>query len=218
MFDKEPEDIFSGVEPAKQEPLRPAGALSPTVPGRPGEPSQYGATQEEVGEETGGGVGKKRTFLIVAAVVLLLVLGGGGYLAWQQFTAVPTQVIIPENLNVNLPSANVPVTNTPVVNENVNENLNENVNAPVEIPPNIPPPVGIDTDGDGLTDDQELALGTDPVKIDTDGDDLPDREEVEIYFTDPLNPDTDGDGYLDGAEVTAGYDPKGPGKLLILPQ
>lgn len=214
MFDKEPEDIFSGVEPAKQEPLRPAGALSPTVPGRPGEPSQYGATQEEIGEETGGGAGKKRTLLIVAAVVLLLVLGGGGYLAWRQFTVAPTQVTIPENLNANLPAANVPVTNMPAVNEN----LNANVNAPVEIPPNIPPPVGLDTDGDGLTDDQEIALGTDPVKIDTDGDGLTDREEVEIYFTDPLNPDTDGDGYTDGDEVRNGYNPKGPGKLLILPQ
>jgi hypothetical protein len=73
-----------------------------------------------------------------------------------------------------------------------------------------------DTDGDGLTDEEELELGTDPLNPDTDGDGLSDREEVKVYFTDPLNPDTDGDGYLDGEEVEGGYDPKGPGKLYDL--
>jgi hypothetical protein len=73
-----------------------------------------------------------------------------------------------------------------------------------------------DTDGDGLTDEEELELGTDPLNPDTDGDGLSDREEVKVYFTDPLKPDTDGDGYLDGEEVEGGYDPKGPGKLYDL--
>jgi len=67
-----------------------------------------------------------------------------------------------------------------------------------------------DTDGDGLTDEEEIALGTNPNLVDTDDDKLSDKEEVRIYKTDPLNPDTDGDGYLDGQEVFAGYDPKDP--------
>jgi len=60
---------------------------------------------------------------------------------------------------------------------------------------------------------EEAALGTDPTKIDTDGDGLTDREEVKVFFTDPRNPDTDGDGFTDGVEVKNGYNPKGPGKL-----
>lgn len=60
---------------------------------------------------------------------------------------------------------------------------------------------GLDSDGDGLTDEEELKLGTDPFNPDTDGDGLTDYEEVRIYFTDPLNPDTDYDGLSDGDEV-----------------
>lgn len=44
-----------------------------------------------------------------------------------------------------------------------------------------------DADGDGLTDAEEEALGTDP-----------------------NNPDTDGDGFLDGEEVDCGSDPLDP--------
>ncbi len=59
----------------------------------------------------------------------------------------------------------------------------------------------LDTDGDGLSDAEELQLGTDPKNPDTDGDGLTDGEEVKKYRTDPLNPDTDYDGLTDGAEV-----------------
>ena len=79
---------------------------------------------------------------------------------------------------------------------------------------------GKDSDGDGLTDDQEKELGTDPNKADTDGDGIKDGAEVdgsENPFdkdgnkvkpgdngapTDPTNPDSDGDGTEDGDEVT----------------
>ncbi len=51
-----------------------------------------------------------------------------------------------------------------------------------------------DKDGDGLTDQEELALGTDPEKS-----------------------DTDGDGYSDKVEIESGYDPlvAAPGDRLI---
>ncbi len=71
-----------------------------------------------------------------------------------------------------------------------------------------------DTDGDGLTDLEEDAFGSDPNKKDTDGDELDDYYE-QIYETDPLNEDTDGDGYLDGEETANGYNPNGDGKLPI---
>jgi hypothetical protein len=64
----------------------------------------------------------------------------------------------------------------------------------------------VDTDGDGLTDDEEADLGTDPELADTDGDGLDDGVEVD-EATDPTNADSDGDGLGDGDEITAGTDP-----------
>lgn len=51
-----------------------------------------------------------------------------------------------------------------------------------------------DTDGDGLSDALEMALGTDP-----------------------LDPDTDGDGINDGDEVDAGSDPTNPNDPKSVP-
>lgn len=90
----------------------------------------------------------------------------------------------------------------------------------------VPP---VDTDGDGLTDDEEAVLGTDPTSTDSDSDGLDDKQEnddgsdpldsdsdddglsdgdeVSTYATDPNNEDSDGDGYTDGEEITAGSDP-----------
>jgi hypothetical protein len=45
--------------------------------------------------------------------------------------------------------------------------------------------------------------------IDSDGDGLSDIQEVQIG-TDPFNPDTDGDGFSDGVEVASGSDPLDP--------
>ena len=58
-----------------------------------------------------------------------------------------------------------------------------------------------DSDQDGLTNAQEMNLGTDPNKADTDDDGLTDGREVNETGTDPKNKDTDGDTLLDGAEV-----------------
>jgi len=59
-----------------------------------------------------------------------------------------------------------------------------------------------DTDGDGLDDADELALGTDPSNADPDEDGLNDGDEV-AAGTDPTNADSDGDGELDGADDCA---------------
>ena len=93
-----------------------------------------------------------------------------------------------------------------------------------------------DTDGDGLTDDEEATLGTNPEFPDTDGDGANDGDEVAagsnpmdgtstpgnivdtdedglrddqeaVIGTDPNNADTDGDGFEDKEEVDAGTDP-----------
>jgi RHS repeat-associated protein len=66
-----------------------------------------------------------------------------------------------------------------------------------------------DTDGDGLIDSRETALGTDPNNPDSDGDGLSDGEEVDGIGTDPLDADTDNDGLSDGDEVNVhASDPK----------
>jgi len=63
-------------------------------------------------------------------------------------------------------------------------------------------PQKADTDGDGLTDGEEVkTYGTSPVKADTDRDGLSDYAEVHTYHTSPRNPDHDGDGLRDGEEV-----------------
>ena len=59
----------------------------------------------------------------------------------------------------------------------------------------------LDTDGEGLPDDEEARIGTDPRDKDTDHDGLTDFEEVKKYGTDPLNADTDYDALKDGPEV-----------------
>ena len=75
-----------------------------------------------------------------------------------------------------------------------------------------------DSDGDGLLDGEERALGTNPRRIDTDGDGLWDSTELRLG----LNPlvkdsrgdgvsdgqrDSDGDGFNNADEQDRGYDP-----------
>jgi outer membrane protein OmpA-like peptidoglycan-associated protein len=72
-------------------------------------------------------------------------------------------------------------------------------------------PLKIDTDGDSLTDgDEVLKYKTDPLLLDTDVDGLNDDKEVMTYKTDPLIVDTDGGSVGDGVEVKRGTDPLDP--------
>lgn len=75
----------------------------------------------------------------------------------------------------------------------------QRVSASVSTPPPTAPPSGDDSDGDGLTDDEEASLGTDPNNPDSDGDGISDGDEVD-QGTDPNNPDSDGDGIPDGSD------------------
>lgn len=64
-----------------------------------------------------------------------------------------------------------------------------------------------DSDNDGLTNLEEIRLGTNPMMNDSDNDGLDDAEELRNYSTDPQNADTDGDGVSDGKEIELGTDP-----------
>ncbi|EPX57790.1 putative internalin [Cystobacter fuscus DSM 2262] len=81
-----------------------------------------------------------------------------------------------------------------------------------------------DSDEDGITDNIEVATGTDPNNPDTDGDGILDGVEDKNHNgtrdpgeTDPLDPaddkfatDSDGDGLSDGVEIDNGTDPNNP--------
>ena len=63
---------------------------------------------------------------------------------------------------------------------------------------------GVDPDGDGISTDDEIEIGTDPRDPDSDEDGLLDGTEVfGDNPTDPLDPDTDDDGLCDGSGTVA---------------
>jgi hypothetical protein len=86
--------------------------------------------------------------------------------------------------------------------------------------PNDPSMPMEDPDHDGATNLEEFQNGTDPHNPDTDGDGLSDGDEIhgthivngvemnpQHYHTNPLLADTDGDGVPDGIEIQTGSDP-----------
>ncbi|MEA1901282.1 MAG: fibronectin type III domain-containing protein [Thermodesulfobacteriota bacterium] len=91
--------------------------------------------------------------------------------------------------------------------------------------------IDTDSDGDGLTDDEEINdYGTDPNNADTDGDGITDGNEVEYwgddYWNDDydndsmvnlLDPDSDNDGFLDGLELSHGSDPSDSDSKPLFP-
>jgi len=64
-----------------------------------------------------------------------------------------------------------------------------------------------DNDTDGLNSTMEFLYGSDPYNLDTDGDGLSDGDEVLIHGTDPTLVDTDGDYIPDDYEILYGLDP-----------
>jgi hypothetical protein len=64
-----------------------------------------------------------------------------------------------------------------------------------------------DDDNDGLSDVDETTYGTNPFVVDTDGDTLSDGDEVNLHGTDPALIDTDSDGFDDNVEIDAGSNP-----------
>ncbi|MBI4639277.1 MAG: Ig-like domain-containing protein, partial [Candidatus Tectomicrobia bacterium] len=81
-----------------------------------------------------------------------------------------------------------------------------------------------DTDGDGLSDGDEVngilvngvLIKTDPLNPDMDSDGLSDGDEINVYRTNPLLADTDGDGLSDGIEVELGFNPNDSTTLVKL--
>ncbi|MEC8022619.1 MAG: OmpA family protein, partial [Myxococcota bacterium] len=80
-----------------------------------------------------------------------------------------------------------------------------------EYDPNKQGDVELDSDGDGLSDVEEVEQhNTNPQLADTDGDGLSDGGEVQLFKTAPLIADTDGGGVNDGDEVANRTNPLDP--------
>ncbi len=161
---------------------------------------------------------------MVVVLIILIIIGGGVFAYFNWFAGLET---LPWEKSTELP-----------------EELPEAPPALPEEPGEIPsepepttkegiPPSDLDTDGDGLSDQEEEELGTNLEDADSDRDGIPDGWEVEAgldpldpsdntqdpdadgldnsneyyYNSDPKNSDTDGDSYPDGMEVDNGYDP-----------
>ncbi len=160
----------------------------------------------------------KKPFLskkIGIILIILIVAGGGIFTYFNWFKG--SRAIVPSPLTPDM----LPIM--PEAADSVPESGNQ-----------------IDQDGDGLTDQEEEALGTNLADSDSDLDGLPDGWEKNsglnpldpgdskqdpdgdgldnaneyYYHTDPFQLDTDGDSYNDGAEVENGYDPAKPGAKL----
>ena len=67
-----------------------------------------------------------------------------------------------------------------------------------------------DMDCDGLSNKNEIVLGTSVSSIDTDEDGLSDYDEINRYNTDPLKADSDEDSLTDSEEIAIGLDPNNP--------
>lgn len=196
------------IEPLRGPQLSPDPGMSP--PASSVMPPPLNAPPEF---ETKNGI-KPKPFIIGGVVLLILVLIGGG--VWFFFfrkTAVPIDLNkdgVPAQVEVPNLQLDEPAPETAVEPEAMIETETEIETEPEAIRP-------IDTDGDGLTDEEEITLGTNVANPDSDSDLLFDKEERDVYGSDPLNSDTDGDGYADGSEVRNGYNPAGSGRLFEIP-
>jgi hypothetical protein len=149
------------------------------------------------------GKGPKTILIIVMVLIVLGLMAGAAYLFTKSLekekpTSAPAATAPTPSASANVPSANVPSANVPpapVCGNGTCEIGEDSTNCPADCPPPAPSPSPSPT-----------ALL--PSTLDTDKDGLTDEEE-KIYTTDASKPDTDADGYADGLEVVNLYNPIG---------
>ncbi len=168
----------------------------------------------------------------LAIILIILVLGAGGVFVYFNWFQNPSAE----------PSTPPAITPAFPGNPETSEGGETVPSEQSDLPVTPPPSPNQDSDSDGLTDQEEEALGTNLKEADSDQDGLPDGWEKQnnlnpldpgdahqdpdgdgldnsqeyYYTTNPFLSDTDGDSYNDGAEVEKGYDPARAGEKLEL--
>lgn len=202
----EPEDILAPmdgqIQPGEIKSALAHQKLKPVAP-----ESASGPSPEMLGAEISPPLLSKKGIFIAVGIIIIVALVAGTAWIWWRAPKASAPVAAPSPGPIE--TAPVAPVITPEAAPEVSAPL------PAEI---VPPTTPVDSDSDGLIDDEEAAHGTNPSLADTDNDGLTDYEEIMIWKTNPLNPDTDGDGFPDGSEVKNNYNPNGPGKLLEIPK
>src|SRR3989344_5379320 len=148
----------------------------------------------------------KKIFIGLGILVIVGLVAAAGWYAYSTFLVSPAQPAVEQQQ----PTSQV---GQPAIPQQPPVTPTQQPTTPAQPQPEQPAEP-VDSDRDGITDEEETLYGTNPNAVDTDDDGLTDRDEVRVFKTDPNNPDTDGDTYSDGVEVRNGFDPKGSGKLL----
>lgn len=216
----EPKDMFADVD-------EPAASQQAAVQPSKGSGAE-GYTFEEEEESKAWYMQKKFIILLSGIVLLLIIVIFGVQFALRLFVK-PVAPIVPAEQ----PAKVAPLAREPTSQEQNTQQPGQEqqqqqgtTDSAEQQQPVTPAQVDanqqqngqqLDTDGDGLLDAEEQAIGSSITIPDTDGDGLSDREEFRVFGTDPKNPDSDGDTYTDGVEVKNGYNPKGQGKLFNIP-
>lgn len=204
------EDIFSDTELEKPEALQPKQAGDVV-------------SDEEMVEQKA--VSKKKLITLIVVSVLFLAIVAGAYFGYTYYVKGGNKLPFlggekagdMSSVENEPAEAEVDTVTNQVPENNENQVINGDENNEPENVPVINNGV-LDTDGDGISDQDEVVRGMDIENPDSDSDGLFDREEVMVYNTDPTLADTDGDGFSDGDEVKGGYNPNGTGKLYDINQ
>jgi len=182
-------DMYADVEPVIEKPAQ----FQPRV----------NNNEENFNDEELHKGGMQKVFVLAMTLLGFVLLGVGAYFGYNHLLSKKAAIIV-NNEPI------IEATNTAEDAATTTLDATSDATSSAEISTEQ----AIDTDKDGLTDSEELALGMNINNTDTDSDGLFDREEVKVYKTDPLNTDSDGDGVSDGDEVKAGQNPSGAGSLF----
>ena len=203
VVEQRPKQIFSAVDPNPQKPGIPVGLKIKENT----EAAQNAFMQDT---ERRKPLLKSKIFVIIFIILGIGVLSASGFYVYLQLNKAGTPQT-DDNSNLE------PADNNNVENGNsVNANIQATPSV-TPIPDTTPVEAPIDSDSDGLNDEDEKMYSTNPFNSDSDLDGLTDRDETKTWKTDPLNSDTDGDGYSDGEEVNNKYNPLGEGRLIEFP-